>query len=95
METGTGQLEGEETAKIVGGQNQVGENGQRHGGGRQRNQRRCCRAGNRHRNGGRETREDAVGPGTGTGTVEGQERASARTFLIPGTCTIELMNSAK
>ena len=37
-------------AEIVGGQNQVGENGQRHGGGRKRNQRGCCRAGNRYRN---------------------------------------------
>ena len=45
--------------------------------------------------GGVETREDAVGLGTGTGTVEGWERASATTFSIPGMCTIELVNSAR
>ena len=49
-ETGTGQLEGGEMAQIVEGQNWDRVNSQRQGGGRQRNQRRCCRAGNRHRN---------------------------------------------
>ena len=48
---------------------------------------------------GRETREDTVGlvtdTGSGSGTGEGQERASATTFSIPGTRTIELVNSAK
>ena len=46
-----------------------------------------------------ETKEDAVwletGTGTGSGTVEGRERGAATTFSIPGTCTIELENSAK
>ena len=46
-----------------------------------------------------ETKEDAVwletGTGTGSGTVEGRERGAATTFSIPGTCTIELVNSAK
>ena len=45
------------------------------------------------------TREEAVeietGSGTGSGTGEGLERASATTFSISGTCTIELVNSAK
>ena len=48
---------------------------------------------------GGETREDAVEPetgvGTGSGTGEGRERASATTFLNPGWCTIELVNSAR
>ena len=49
--------------------------------------------------GGGKTREDAVGmetgSKTGSGTGEGLERASATTFSIPGTRTIELVNSAK
>ena len=28
------------------------------------------------------------------GAGEGQERASAKVFSLPGTCTMELMNSA-
>ena len=42
-----------------------------------------------------DTREDDVEPETGVGTGEGLERASATTFLIPGICTIELVNSAR
>ena len=47
----------------------------------------------------RDTREEAVGmetdPGKGSGSGEGLKRASATRFSMPGTCTTELVNSAK